>query len=255
MGAGHDHELDDWDAPPRIFFSGTELLHLAASVVVLTVAFALVMGIRNGESLVPQFRLDDAPRLLIYSAIVVIPAFILHELAHKIVAQRKDMWAEFRANPFGLVLGLVAAALVGVLFAVPGAVQILGKSRAHALMDLREARKTEDPAIVAEAVLELKDAERNEGVISIVGPLVNLALGYGALLLMPVMRPIRVSDTLGNLLEIIVLLNAILAAFNMLPVGPLDGRKVWHWSKLGFFGMWLLIAALALLYVGSAYPF
>lgn len=214
---GHAHE-DEWDEePPRIFFSLTEILHLTASVVVLTLAFALVMGARK-EALV--LDVPDLLALLPYSAAIVVPAFIFHELAHKFVAQYKDMWAEFRANFFGLFGGLAATQLVGFLFAVPGAVNIVG----HA--DKRDA-----------------------GVISIVGPMVNLALGYAAILVEPLVNvEMPAATELGVFWELVVVLNAILAGFNMLPLGPLDGRKVWRWSKVGFFGIWALVVALPLLY-------
>ncbi|MEA3199333.1 MAG: hypothetical protein QOE90_761 [Thermoplasmata archaeon] len=240
---------------PRIFFSWEEIGHLALGSTVLTLAFALVLGIRTGGAFVlpPGFDFSDAPRLLFFSAIVVLPAFVLHEIAHKIVAQRKDMWAEFRASIKGLVVGFILTAGIGFLALVPGAVQIYGKGRDQALYELREARLHGDASEVAFATAELRDAARNEGIISVVGPILNLVLGYGALLLEPVVGPIRVSRDFGNLLEVIVLLNGILAAFNMLPIGPLDGRKVWHWSKLAFVGMWAMIVALALLILQSAY--
>ncbi len=247
--AGHDDEYG-----PRIFFSLEEIGHLALGSAVLTFAFALVLGIRTGGALAfpPGFDFSDAPRLLLFSAIVVLPAFVLHEIAHKIVAQRKDMWAEFRASLKGLAIGLVVTAGIGFLALVPGAVQIYGKGREQAQYELREARLHGDSAEVAFAAAELREASRNEGVISVVGPMLNLVLGYGALLLMPVVGPIRVSQDYGNLLDVVVLLNCILAAFNMLPVGPLDGRKVWFWSKLAFVGMWAMILALALLILQSS---
>lgn len=217
----HAHD-DDWDEPPpRIFFSLTEILHLTASVVVLTLAFALVMGARKDAL---TLDVGDLLVLLPYSAAIVVPAFIFHELAHKFVAQYKDMWAEFRANFLGLFGGLAATQVAGFLFAVPGAVNIVG----HA--DKRDA-----------------------GVISIVGPMVNLALGYAAILLSALV-PIKMpgAASFGDFWELVVILNAILAGFNMLPVGPLDGRKVWRWSKLGFFGIWALVAALLLLVLTSS---
>lgn len=212
---------DDWDAPPpRIFFSGTEILHLLASVVVLTLAFSLILGARSSDNLFGlTLDVGELLSLMPYAAAAVVPAFILHELAHKIVAQRKDMWAEFRANFIGLFGGLFLTAFTGFLFAVPGAVHIIG----HA-------------------------TKRDSGVISIVGPMVNLLIGYGALVLDGVFPRTPVGP-FNSFFELIVLLNGILAAFNMLPIGPLDGRKVWRWSKLGFFGMWALIAALFMLYV------
>ena len=215
----HSHFDDDgWDEPPRFFFSITEVIHLAVSVVVLTIAFALVMGARKGAL---ELDVPALLALLPYAAAVVVPAFIFHELAHKFVAQHKDMWAEFRANFLGLFGGLGLTQLLGFLFAVPGAVNIVG----HA--DKRDA-----------------------GVISIVGPLVNLTLGYGAILLGAVVTiDLPKSSEFGSFWELVILLNAILAGFNMLPLGPLDGRKVWRWSKLGFFGVWALTLALVLLYL------
>lgn len=212
----HDHE-DDWDdPPPRIFFSLTEVLHLTASVIVLTLAFALVMGARLDPLSVDLAALVA---LLPFAAAIVVPAFIFHELAHKFAAQFKDMWAEFRANFIGLFGGLAATQLVGFLFAVPGAVNIVGRA------DKRDA-----------------------GIISIVGPIVNLVLGYSAVVLaLFVEVKMPKSAIADDFWQLVALLNAILAGFNMLPIGPLDGRKVWQWSILGFFGVWALIAALVLL--------
>jgi Zn-dependent protease len=216
---------DPWlDEPPRVRFSLVEAMHLLASVVVLTIAFALVLGIRSASSGGPigfGFQLDptaDVPRLLLFSALAVVPAFILHELAHKVVAQRMDMWAEFRANPIGLVAGLLVPALTGFLFASPGAVEIVG----HA--DRRDA-----------------------GTISIVGPLVNLGLAALALLLDPVLPPVRIAG-FGSYFQLVALLNIILAGFNMLPIGPLDGRKVWRWSKLAFAGTWAFVLGLGFVF-------
>ena len=76
---------------------------------------------------------------------------MLHELAHKIVAQRNGAWAEFRAYPLGLVLAVVSA-LLGFILAAPGAVYIQG-------------------AI----------SRKQDGKISIAGPLTNLGLGLAFL--------------------------------------------------------------------------
>ncbi|HEX2022158.1 MAG TPA: M50 family metallopeptidase [Candidatus Thermoplasmatota archaeon] len=228
--------MDDWEYDrPRIYFSAVEILHLLLGVVGITVAFALLLGGSKGCPddqivCVPQIDARALVRLLPYAAVVVLPAFILHELAHKIVAQRKDMWAEFRANYFGLTGGIVLTAMFKILLSVPGAVFIYG------------------------------DADRRDaGVIGIVGPLVNLAIGYVALgldaLLPSVDIPSAGATGIGSLYELIVLANAVLAAFNMLPVGPLDGRKVWSWSPVGFFGMWALIVALVLLVLNPRLAF
>ena len=217
--------LDDWDEPPRLYFSGVEVLHLLASVVVLTVAFSLILSRASGDFGPQAINVAALLRALPYAALTVVPAFILHELAHKVVAQRRDMFAEFRANFYGLVGGLILTELSGLLFAIPGAVVIYGAA------DKRDA-----------------------GVISIVGPGVNLVLGYGAMVL-HVLFPraahgVVANAGVGSIFELVALMNAILAAFNMLPVPPLDGSKVWKWSKLGFAGAWLLVVALFLFVLG-----
>lgn len=208
---------DAWDEPARITFSWREALDLTLSVIVLSIAFSLVI-IQVNFGNIMDLDVGTLLSTLPIAALIVVPAFILHELAHKIVAQRRDMWAEFRANPVGLVAGLVIPALTGILFAAPGAVEIVG----HA--DKRDA-----------------------GIISIVGPLVNIALAAGALVFDPFIRELPIGS-FGDLVEIVVLLNIVLAGFNMIPLGPLDGRKVWKWSILGFFGMWAIIVGLGWLY-------
>lgn len=228
---GWEPEIDPFDEPPRVRFSLTESLHLLASVVVLSVAFAMVLGARcnpdwGGSGF--GFALDataNIPVLLAYAAAAVVPAFIVHELAHKIVAQRKDMWAEFRVNPIGLTGGLVVTALTGFLFASPGAVEIVGRAD-----------------------------DRDEGIISIVGPLVNVGLAAIFVLLDFLFPRVPIQGlgtcgfgALGNnsFFLLIAELNLILALFNMLPIGPLDGRKVWRWSKLAYLGVIVMIAGLA----------
>ena len=48
------------------------------------------------------------------------PAFILHEIGHKIVAKRNGCWAEFRADPKGLQFGIMLSFFLGFLFMAPG---------------------------------------------------------------------------------------------------------------------------------------
>ena len=53
--------------------------------------------------------------------------------------------------------------------------------------------------------------------------------------------------------ELVAFLNLILAAFNMLPIGPLDGRKVMRWSWVWFLGVWAMIVGLfASTFLGAA---
>ncbi len=205
---------------PGIEFSWKELLHLGASVLVLSAAFSFALTAQSvlfgGD--VDWFALLD---ILPWSTVIVFTAFVLHELAHKVVAQWKHMWAEFRASPGGLLMALAVSAATGIVFAAPGAVYILG----HA-------------------------TEKDSGVISIVGPMVNLAIGFIAVPFAFGGGEAIGAGGVGNLWEVVAFVNLFLAGFNMIPVLPLDGAKVWRWSKLAYVGVIALIVLLAVLIFG-----
>ncbi len=150
--------------------------------------------------------------------------FVLHEMAHKYVALHYGFWAEFRKDPIMLVVAVAMAALVGVVFAAPGATMIYdingrGISR-----------------------------EQN-GWISASGPIVNLLLciPFAGLLIYG-----GTGESLsGSIFSIIGMVgfkvNAMIAAFNMLPVSVLDGRKVADWNLAIF--LVLIVIAFGVLYI------
>jgi Zn-dependent protease len=177
----------------------------------ITLAFTVVF-LRDGVT-VPGF-------LLVFgaSALTVGTGFILHELAHKFAAISYGYWAEFQRDNLMLVVAVAMAALAGVVFAAPGATVIYGSNLSR----------------------------RENGRISASGPATNL------LLIVPFVALALLG---GGLLSIIGVMgwkvNAMLASFNMLPVGPLDGKKVLAWNP-GIFAA-LIGAAFVLLYV-SFFP-
>ena len=162
--------------------------------------------------------------------IAVGPAFLLHEIGHKIVARRHGCWAEFRADPKGLRFGVLLAALLGFLFMAPGAVMVAG--------------------VVT---------RRQNGHIAVAGPLVNLGLfligvPLGALLLgltdafdlasgaILVDGGLDWRQMLVDVCVFWLQANLILGLFNMLPFGPLDGLKVRDWNESVFYGVLLIFA-------------
>ena len=183
--------------PPRISFSRAEVLHLAGAVVVLSYAFALILSEPSSS-----FRLQDLvpePMATLSAFLAVASGFVLHELAHKIVAQRYGHWAEFRAQFGALGLSVLLAAFFGFLVAAPGAVLIQGRVTA-----------------------------RESAFISLVGPALNFVVALAAL---PFVPAVNRDDPVPLVFGMVALVNAVLAAFNLVPFGPLDGRKVWRWSK------------------------
>ena len=125
--------------------------------------------------------------------------FLLHELMHKYVAQSYSLWAEFRAN-YKMLWLAVFFSFFGFIFAAPGAVYIRGQIT----------------------------RERN-GKISIAGPLTNLVLAFGFLILILLIS--TESAVLKAFFGFGLTINSLLAAFNMIPTMPFDGAKVIRWNK------------------------
>lgn len=129
---GSDRFGGSWDdySPPTISLkkkrkigtSDTEIRHLLIAWVAISFAFAILLW-RYGY--IVDLFYGNIIDLFIVSLITVGVSFLLHELAHKIVAQHYGLWAEFRMDPTMLVLAVVSA-FIGFLFAAPGAVQIFG---------------------------------------------------------------------------------------------------------------------------------
>ncbi len=193
-----------WGPPPResyrVTTSRTEILHLVVAFLVLTLDIAIVRA-RISVSGVPGYLdLSNFALGLGIAAVAALTGFVAHEMAHKVVAQRHGFWAEFRMSPAGLLFSL-ATSLLGFLFALPGATVIGGMG-----------------------------SRREWGETSLAGPLVNLGEGgvfFGASV---VAWPLTHSVELWVALTFLALVNGIFAAFNLVPVGPLDGRKVLRWN-------------------------
>ncbi len=201
-----------------IRFSPVELRDIAIALVVLVFAFSLV----STGGLVGLLQTHDWLRYeysLLVAALAVPTGFLLHELMHKITAQRYGCWAEFRMYPSGLLLAIVTA-IVGYLFAAPGAVVISG------MVNRKQHRN-----------------------ISAAGPGTNIAIGailLGVGMAMGVQTAVFLGGYRYSYLVLDVAgVNLGLATFNLIPFGPLDGRKVLATDRLLYLGM--LAASIGLL--------
>ena len=188
-------------------FSKTEVEQLALATGAFTLALALMFsgGIWGISA--------NFPLLCILSLITLAPAFLLHEFAHKFVARYYGCWAEFRADPAGLRFGVILAAIAGIVFMAPGAVMVAGNT-----------------------------TKSQFGKIAIAGPITNVLLwSIGFAVLFVIGGVDRFADGNANILDNLIGTwmtgNAILAAFNMLPFGPLDGKKIKTWSEPIFYSL------------------
>jgi Zn-dependent protease len=168
--------------------SESEIKDLLKAWVAISAAFAIILS----------DSFSDLYLKFIIASLTVGVGFLLHEMGHKIVAQKYGCFAEFRSFDNMLVLA-VAMSFLGFIFAAPGAVMISG----HV-------------------------TRKRNGKISAAGPLVNLAL---ALIFMSL-----AFLELPNLFKDIVLygfiINTWLALFNMIPFWLFDGQKILKWNKI-----------------------
>ena len=213
---------DGWGDPIQInrrptskmSFSNYEKEQPKESIGILTIAFTLALS--NGLVPVmndPSILLTELP--LAFAAVMT--GFLLHELAHKWMAQQYGCWAEYRGNKNGLYFALMMS-VFGFLLAAPGAVMVSGKI-----------------------------TNRQHGIIAAVGPLTNIAIAIVAFPFYIFTANIDIW-IVGELARFLIIINLILAGFNMIPVQPLDGSKIIVWNKAAYFGIVGGIITLAIAY-------
>ena len=223
-------------------FSEEEKKHLlyATAAFTLALGFLSAQGLRGLSSGLSSWVLQ----ILISMPIMLIavgPAFVLHEIGHKIIAKKNGCWAEFRADPKGLQFGVLISLFLGVLFMAPGAVMVAGLV-----------------------------TRRQNGHIAIAGPMVNLGLfvigiPLGALLFM--LTNAQDYSNIAYLQDGTLIwqsmvydgvlywigANLVLGIFNMLPFGPLDGVKVKDWSNGVWWTLFLVLLSPVVIYLTTPY--
>src|SRR5271157_5270701 len=214
----------------------SELVDLLLSFVVLTVAFSMVSGI-HGVTTIGNINFPDQNTLIVIG-VGVGTGFLLHELAHKFVAQRYGYRAEYKASMFGLILTVVMALTIGIVFAAPGAVMI--RKASYSTPQSTYGYSESDDAYWD----HIEKKIGNEDLwISLAGPMTNIILTAFFFTLITMM----VNGMLTNYLDIAVTafrINLMLAAFNLIPIDPLDGGKIFRGNAL----MWMVVGVPTILF-------
>jgi len=203
---------------------------LFAAWLAVSLSFAIIKLAPYG--ILGPFQPADPKTALIYLVIALLTAgigLVAHELAHKFTAIKYGFWAEFHKSNFMLLTAVALAALVGVVFAAPGATVIYSTRP-----DGRTLSREEN------------------GKISAAGPLTNLVLCIPFAAIFFISGPLAlVPNSLLNQIGVFgVQINAMIAAFNMLPISILDGNKVLSWNIAAFV---LLLATSFAVLVSSFY--
>ncbi len=190
--------------------SRREEFDLFISWIAISISFAIIKIAPYGIT-GPMRSIDPVLALISFgiALLTVGIGFILHEMAHKFTAIKFGYWAEFRKDNIMLLFAVLLAALVGFVFAAPGATVIYSNSATGQGLTKRE-----------------------NGIISASGPIVNLLLciPFGVLVLLSASLTGFSSILLAQIGIFGIQINAMIAAFNMIPVSILDGRKVMAWN-------------------------
>ncbi len=176
-------------------FSTQEKKDLVIAGAGISLAFAILLS--NGIEVLRAYNPAFFGIFLI-AFLTAGTGFLLHELMHKLVAQRYGLYAEFKAFN-NMIMLAVALSFFGFIFAAPGAVFIRG----------------------------WRINKEKNGKISLAGPLTNIVL---AILFLPLALIFGKESFIGQVGSFGLSINSLLAAFNMIPLMPFDGAKIKDWN-------------------------
>jgi len=209
-------------------FSRGEISSIIIAWLVLSIAITY-------QNFVGLFTGIGSLEIVIAGFVATATGFIIHEMGHKFVAIRRGYVAHFRLWMWGLLLTLFIVVFSGggIVFGAPGAVYIAPAAMA---------------AYGYDSTYRPRDPEQENMVISAAGPGINLAFAVAFLGLF-------LAAPLGSFLSTIAqfgfALNVGLGSFNMLPVPPLDGSKIFRKNIIVGLGLALPLWAMFLfLFIG-----
>jgi len=175
------------------WISRIEFFHLVGGALIV-----MIVGLSmNGAGLDWIFQMFIDPTNALSSSLVFAIIFMSHELAHKAIAKRYGLWAEFRLSTIGVAFTLLSIPSTLIKIVSPGAVMIAGAAD-----------------------------RRTVGITALAGPVTSITLASFLLILS--IFPV------GSFAIILVrgaALGAWIALLNLIPFSIMDGAKVFWWNK------------------------
>ena len=186
--------------------------------------------------------------LIILSLLILIYSAILHEIAHGYVAERLGdptarIMGRLTLNPIPHIDPFLSI-LMPLILILSGSPVIFGGAKPVPV----------DP-------FNLRDGRKDIALVSLAGPLTNLGLAVISAIILKlffqgftVLTPSNSMELLNYIFTTMLRLNLLLAIFNLLPIPPLDGSKIFalllpereanSYLALGSIGTFLLLILL-----------
>lgn len=163
------------------------------------------------------FDINQIMQGIAVGAIPVLFAITLHEVAHGLAARRfgdhtAEMLGRLSLNPLRHIDPVGTILVPAVLYAMSGI--LFGWAKPVPVM-----------------FRNLRNPKRDMIFVALAGPLANIAMGIVWAVLLKLVYDLGLDqgvagDFLISMSSIGILINTLLAAFNMLPIPPLDGGRV-----------------------------
>ena len=148
------------------------------------------------------------------SLVILIFSAILHEIAHGIMAERLGdptarLSGRLTLNPI-LHIDPYLSILLPLILIIAQSPVIFGGAKPVPV----------DP-------FNLRDGRKDMALVSLAGPLTNFVIAIGFAGIIHLVPLETVGPFVYHVLYLIVQLNLLLGIFNLVPIPPLDGSKIW----------------------------
>jgi Zn-dependent protease len=181
----------------------------------------------------------------IISLVILVYSAILHEVAHGLIAERLGdptarLMGRITLNPKNHIDPVMSIFLPLILI-LSGSPIVFGAAKPVPV----------DP-------FNLKEGRKDMAIVSLAGPATNFLIAIVAAILMKFWNIVPIDGSIGSFigwfLLTVVRLNLLLGIFNLIPIPPLDGSKIFSlilpekdarvYLSLGSIGMFIIFALL-----------